>query len=71
MLAGPASAGRWTGVQSAIGNLAGITGPVITGMIVDTAGYAPAFYLTAAIIIAGVIAFAVGVPRIAPIDWRK
>jgi MFS family permease len=71
MLAGPASAGRWTGVQSAIGNLAGITGPVITGMIVDTAGYGPAFYLTAAIIIGGVIAFAVGVPRIAPVDWRK
>ncbi|WP_166430584.1 MFS transporter [Polymorphobacter arshaanensis] len=71
MLAGPASAGRWTGVQSAIGNLAGITGPVITGMIVDKAGYGPAFYLTAAIIIGGVIAFAVGVPRIEPIKWGK
>lgn len=70
LLAGPASAGRWTGVQSAIGNLAGITGPVITGLIVDNAGYGPTFYLTAAIIVAGVTAFALGVRRVAPIDWR-
>ncbi len=68
-LAGPASAGRWIGVQSAVGNLAGITGPVITGAIVDTAGYGPTFALTAGIIIAGGLVFAFGVPRIAPVDW--
>ena len=68
-LAGPASAGRWVGVQSAVGNLAGITGPVITGVIVDTAGYGPTFALTAAIIAGGGLVFAFGVPRIAPVDW--
>jgi MFS family permease len=68
-LAGPASAGRWIGVQSAVGNLAGITGPVITGAIVDTAGYAPTFALTAGIVVAGGLVFALGAPRIAPVNW--
>ena len=68
-LAGPASAGRWVGVQSGIGNLAGITGPVITGLIVDTMGYMPTFWLTAAIVVIGAVVFALGVPRVAPIDW--
>ena len=71
MLAGTASAGRWTGVQSAIGNLAGITGPVITGLIVDNFGYGPTFTLTAAIIIAGVTAFAFGVPKVTQVDWSR
>ena len=70
-LAGPASAGRWTGVQSGVGNLAGIAGPVITGAIVDSAGYGPAFALTAAVIVAGAIIFAVGVPRVVPVGWAR
>jgi ACS family D-galactonate transporter-like MFS transporter len=69
-LAGPGSAGRWIGVQSAVGNLAGITGPVITGAIVDSAGYGPTFVLTAGVIVVGLLAFALGVPKLAPIDWR-
>ena len=69
-LAGSASAGRWIGLQSAVGNLAGIIGPVITGVIVDHAGYAPAFALTAGIVVAGTLVFTIGVPRIANVDWR-
>ncbi len=69
-LAGPASAGRWVGVQSAVGNLAGVIGPVVTGAIVDAAGYGPAFMLTSAIIVGGALVFAFAVPRLAPIDWR-
>jgi ACS family D-galactonate transporter-like MFS transporter len=68
-LAGPASAGRWVGVQSGFGNLAGVFGPVITGAIVDSAGYGPTFLLTAAIIVLGALVYAVGVPKVAPIDW--
>ena len=69
-LAGPASAGRWVGVQSGVGNLAGVTGPVVTGAIVDSAGYGPAFALTAAVLVAGALIFAVGVPQVAAVDWR-
>ena len=35
----PARTGTWIGVQNAIGNMSGIIGPVITGMIIDAAGY--------------------------------
>lgn len=66
-LAGPGSAGRWMGVQSGIGNLSGVVGPVITGMIVDAAGYPPAFILTAIIIGIGAAAYVSGVPRLKPI----
>jgi predicted MFS family arabinose efflux permease len=68
-LAGPASAGRWVGVQSGFGNLAGVIGPVITGAMVDAGGYAPTFWLTAAIIVIGALVYAFGVPKVAPIDW--
>ena len=68
-LAGPAATGRWVGVQAGVGNLAGIIGPVATGVIVDAMGYAPAFGLTTIVIIAGALVFAFGVPRVAPIDW--
>ena len=68
-LAGPQSAGRWVGVQAGVGNLAGIIGPVITGAIVDSAGYGPAFVLTAAVAVGGAVIFAIGVPRVAPVAW--
>ena len=70
-LAGPGSAGRWVGLQAGIGNLAGITGPVITGAIVDSAGYGPAFTLTAVVTVIGALVFAVGVPTLAPVDWGE
>jgi ACS family D-galactonate transporter-like MFS transporter len=70
-LAGPQSAGRWVGLQTGVGNLAGVVGPVITGAIVDSAGYGPAFALTAAVAVAGAIIFALGVPRVAQVDWGK
>lgn len=66
-LAGPGSAGRWMGVQSGAGNLSGVVGPVITGMIVDAAGYPPAFVLTAVIIGIGAAAYILGVPRLKPV----
>ncbi len=68
-LAGPASAGRWVGVQSGVGNLAGVIGPVVTGMIVDSAGYVPAFVLTAVIAMVGAVVFAVGAPKLAEVAW--
>ena len=43
-LAGPEAAGRWTGLQNACGNLAGIVSPVVTGWIVSETGtFAAAF----------------------------
>jgi ACS family D-galactonate transporter-like MFS transporter len=69
-MAGPAVAGRWVGLQSGVGNLAGVTGPIITGLIVDSMGYGPAFVVTAAIMATGVMVFALTVPRLDQINWR-
>ncbi|WP_353217510.1 MFS transporter [Sandarakinorhabdus sp.] len=68
-MAGPASAGRWVGLQTSLGNLSGVIGPVMTGIIVDAAGYRPAFLVTAAIVGLGTLVFGLAVPRIAPVDW--
>ena len=68
MFSGPRAAGTWVGIQNAIGNLSGIFGPIVTGIIVDSAGYTMAFLVTAAVAAAGALWWAVGVPRIAQVE---
>jgi nitrate/nitrite transporter NarK len=70
VFAGPLAAGKWVGVQNGIGNLAGITNPIITGAIIDATGsYAWAFALAASGPLISAFSLAVLVPRVAPIDW--
>ena len=71
MFAGPRAAGTWVGVQNALGNFSGILGPIITGMIVDAAGYGNAFIVSAAVIAAGGIWWLIGVPRIEQVDLEQ
>ncbi len=68
MFAGSRASGTWVGVQNAIGNLSGIIGPIVTGIVVQRAGYNSAFVLTAAIAAVGAIWWAVGVPKIEQVD---
>lgn len=68
MFAGPGASGTWVGFQNAIGNLSGIIGPIVTGIVVQRAGYDSAFLLTAAIAAVGAIWWAVGVPKIEQVD---
>lgn len=68
MFAGPRASGTWVGVQNALGNLSGIVGPIVTGIVVQRAGYESAFYLTAAIAAAGALWWAWGVPAIREIE---
>ena len=42
-------------------------GPIVTGMIVDAAGYDGAFHLAAAVAIAGGIWWLIAIPRIAQV----
>jgi dipeptide/tripeptide permease len=69
MFAGPRAAGTRVGVQNALGNLSGIFGPIITGVLVDSAGYGSAFVLTAAVAALGALWWAFGIPRIAQVDF--
>jgi MFS family permease len=68
MFAGPRASGTWVGVQNAIGNLSGIIGPIVTGIVVQRAGYDSAFLLTAAVAAIGAAWWAWGVPRIQEVD---
>ena len=69
MFAGPRASGTWVGVQNALGNLSGIFGPIITGILVDRAGYDSAFVLTAAVAAFGALWWAFGVPKIEQVDF--
>ena len=69
-LAGPAAAGKWTGVQNAFGNLAGASGPWLSGVLVEKTGsYVPAFALVSVVLGLGAVSFLVLIPRLEPVDW--
>jgi MFS family permease len=69
-LAGPRASGKWIGVQNAIGNLAGIVAPVVTGALIDWTGrYSVAFLVTGGVSICGAGAWLLLVRRVAPIIW--
>lgn len=70
MFAGPRASGTWVGFQNAVGNLSGIFGPPITGILVqkDFSGFGLACVVTAAVAAFGAIWWAVGVPRIEQVE---
>ena len=70
-LAGPAAAGRWSGMMNAIGNLAGVVAPWVTGRIVrDTGHFAYAFAVVGAILAIGAASYLLVIGRIEQIAWR-
>jgi MFS transporter, ACS family, D-galactonate transporter len=71
-LAGPVAAGRWTGVQNFIGNLAGWVAPALTGLLVDKTGsfYAP-FLITAAVAGMGAVSWGAGIGRVEQVNWGR
>lgn len=71
-LAGPEAAGKWTGMQNAFGNLAGVTVPYVTGLIVrDTGSFHLAFVSVGVVLLLGALAFLLLIPRVAPIRWAQ
>jgi MFS family permease len=69
-LAGPKAAGRWVGLQNGIANLAGVTGPALSGFLVDWTGhFAAAFAVAAAITLGGAFAWCLGVRRLEQVDF--
>ena len=64
MFAGPRAAGSWIGIQNALGNISGIVGPIISGVLIDRYGYDSAFHLAAGVAAFGGIWWAFGIPRI-------
>ena len=69
IFAGPRAAGSFIGIQNGIGNIPGIVGPIITGLIIDWTGlYDNAFLVTAGVCVASALWWLAAVPAIRPID---
>ncbi len=71
-LAGPGAVGKWYGWQNGFANFAGITGPALTGFVLQHTGkfFAP-FAITAAICIGGALAWVFVVGRVQQVTWRE
>jgi predicted MFS family arabinose efflux permease len=55
----------WTGVQNAVGNVGGVLAPVVTGFALARSGsYVPAFLVVSVILIVGIAAYTLTVPRL-------
>jgi hypothetical protein len=71
-LAGPAAAGKWTGLQNGIGNLAGVVSPYMTGLVVNKTGvFFLAFLSTALVALAGAAVLLFMVGPVVPLQWEK
>jgi len=71
-LAGPGGAGKWIGVQNAFGNVAGITAPLVTGIIIDMTGqFSLAFIVAAALSLVGAASWRFLVRGVEPVVWRE
>jgi len=69
-LAGPQAAGKWTGLQNFLGNLAGWIAPVVTGLVVDKTGrFFWAFIITALIALLGSLSWIFIVGALQQVDW--
>jgi MFS family permease len=70
ILAGPVAAGRWVGVQSTCGNLAGVFASFITGVLIDATGnFQSAFVAAAVINVLGIVGWVYILPPVRPIPW--
>ncbi len=70
-LGGRLAAGRWTGLQNAFGNISGMIAPWLTGWIVkETGGFYVAFVITTSLLVVGMLAFTVIIPKVEPVQWR-
>jgi MFS transporter, ACS family, D-galactonate transporter len=71
-LAGPYAAGRWTGLQNFVGNLAGVVAPAVTGFVLERTGhfYWP-FAILALVALFGTSSWLFLVGPVQEIAWPK
>jgi MFS transporter, ACS family, D-galactonate transporter len=71
-LAGPYAAGRWTGLQNFVGNLSGMIGPALTGVVLERTGhfYWP-FAIVTAIALMGAASWVFIVGPVKPVTWPR
>ena len=65
IFSGPRAAGGWVGMQNALGNVSGIVGPIVTGLIIDyLGGFGWGFALAGLLAGLGAVWWAWAVPEI-------
>ena len=70
-LAGPAVAGRWTGMQNSFANLAGVVVAPLTGLVIDRTGqFWWAFVVTAAVTLLGAASWVFLTGPLVQVTWR-
>ncbi len=70
-LAGPKMAGRWTGLQNFLGNLAGIIAPAVTGFLVDYTGrFFLAFVIMAIVAMLAALSYFFVIGPLKEIAWE-
>jgi ACS family D-galactonate transporter-like MFS transporter len=71
-LAGPETAGRWTGLQNFVGNLAGVIAPTMTGFVVDRTGhFFWAFAITSGVTLLGAVSWIFLVGPVEQVPWAS
>jgi ACS family D-galactonate transporter-like MFS transporter len=71
-IAGPSAAGKWTGLQNGFGNLSGVVGPWLTGIIVAVTGhFFYAFVAVVVVLIGGALSFLFVVGPVVELDWNN
>jgi MFS transporter, ACS family, D-galactonate transporter len=71
-LAGTQAVGRWYGWQNGFANLAGVVGPSLTGFVLQwTGNFRAPFAITAALCIAGGLAWVFIVGRVEQVRWAS
>jgi ACS family D-galactonate transporter-like MFS transporter len=71
-LAGPLAAGKWTGLQNCVANLAGVAAPAITGLVVGSTGhFFGAFAVSAGVALAGAMIYAFWLGPVEPLQWDR
>jgi cyanate permease len=71
IVAGPAGAARWVGIQNKIGNTPGIVAPALTGFLVAASGgsYVTAFAVAGIVNLIGFFGWILILGRVELIDW--
>jgi MFS-type transporter involved in bile tolerance (Atg22 family) len=71
-LAGPATSGKWTGLQNFTGNVAGWIAPALIGLILQQTGkFFWVFVITSGVTLSGAAAWIFLVGPIRPITWSS
>jgi len=71
-LAGARAAGRWTGFQNFVGNLAGVVAPALTGFVLERTGhFYLAFVIMTGVAVAGMGSWVFLVGPIEPVIWDR